>query len=167
MDKEFNAKMKLLVKSEKALLKLEMQKKTRQMIMVAIALIAVLTALVMFNVTIYLFLDAHLSDLASAALLTGLNLLVAVIFLLMASRQELSAEAESINDMRDFAWGQVSNDFDEVKQGVTEFKESIYRVKGNVDSVIHKDLLGGIMPILQILMQVHKKRKKSTSDEAE
>ena len=161
MNKEFEAKMKLLIKSEKALLQMEMRKKGRQTILISVALLSVLIALGMLNVTVYLYLDSSFSDLVSAGILTGLNLLVALIFFVMASRQDLGAEAESIQDIRNFAWGQVSSDLDEVKQGVVEFKESVYRVKNSVDSVVSKDFFGlkGVMPIIQALLEIKKKRK--------
>ena len=90
MSEDFNAKMKLLIKSEKALLSLEMRKKSRQTVWVAIGLLAVLAGLVMLNVTVFLLLETHYSNLVSAAILSGLNLLVAILFFLSFHLNNLS-----------------------------------------------------------------------------
>lgn len=161
MSEDFNAKMKLLIKSEKALLSLEMRKKSRQTVWIALALLAVLVSLIMLNVTVFLYLETSHSNLESAAILTGLNVLVAILFFIIASRQGRGAEAESIEDIRDFAWGQVSTDIDEVKQHVSEFTSSVKKVKSNVESFASSDPFGikKVMPIITTLIDLNKRRK--------
>jgi len=160
MHEDFNAKMKLLIKSEKALLSLEMRKKSRQTIWVALALLAVLITLIMVNITAYLYLSTAQSNLESAAILTGLNLGVAILFFVMAARQDRGAEAASIEDIRDFAWKQVSTDIDEVKQNVTEFKNSVVKVKKTVDSFTTGDAFGikKVLPIITTLIDLNKRK---------
>jgi len=160
MSDDLNAKIKLLIKSEKALLALEMRKKSRQTVWVALALLAVLVGLSMLNVTVYLLLSEHYSTLLSAAILSGLNLLVAVLFLFIASRQERGAEADSIEDIRDFALEQLSGDIDEVKQNVADFKQSVTRVKTTVDSFTSGDAFGlkKILPVITTLIELNKKK---------
>ena len=160
MSEEFNAKMKLLIKSEKALLSLEMKKKSRQTIWIALALVAVLITLIMINVTVYLYLSSTHSDLEAAAILTGLNLAVAILFFVIASRQSTGAEAASIEDIRNFAWEQVSTDLDEVKQNVSEFKNSVFKVKRTVDSFTTGDAFGikKVLPIITTLIDLNKRK---------
>lgn len=158
MSEEFNAKMKLLIKSEKALLSLEMRKKSRQTVWIALALVAVLVSLVMINVTVYLYLETRFTNLESAAILTGLNLAVSGLFFLIASRQDRGVEAQSIEDIRDFAWEQVSTDIDEVKQHVTDFKESVVKVKKGVDSFTSGGPINKVMPIITALIELNKKK---------
>jgi len=158
MSDEFNAKMKLLIKSEKALLNLEMKKRSRQVIWIALALLAVLIGLVMLNVTVYLYLSDSFSNLESAAILSGLNLFVAALFFLIASHQDRGAEAESIEDIRDFAWDQVSTDIDEVKQHVSDFKESVVKVKRGVGSFAGGGSFTKVLPIITALIELNKKK---------
>jgi hypothetical protein len=160
MNDEFNAKIKLLVKSEKAMMRLEMNKKSRQTVLVAVALLAVLITLVMLNVTIFLYLDTLFTAPVSAAILTGGNFFFAVIFFVIASRQQLGKEAESIQEIRDFAWSQLSTDIDGVKAEVQAFAQSAQRVKSSVDSVVSGDFFGlkGVMPILQTLLEMRRKK---------
>ena len=158
MSEDFNAKMKLLIKSEKALLSLEMRKKSRQTVWIALALVAVLVSLVMINVTVYLYLKTSYTDLGSAAILAVLNLAVSGLFFLIASRQDRGPEAKSIEDIRDFAWDQVNTDIDEVKQHVTDFKQSVVKVKKGVDSFTSTGPLNKVLPIITALIELNKKR---------
>ena len=160
MSEDFNAKIKLLIKSEKALLSLEMKKKSRQTVWVAFGLVAVLVTLVMVNITAYLYLAATRTPLEAAAILTGLNIAVAVLFFLLASRQSVGAEAASIEDIRDFAWEQVSSDLDEVKQQANDFKNSVVKVKKTVDGFTTGDAFGikKVLPIITTLIDLNKRK---------
>ena len=160
MSEDFNAKMKLLIKSEKALLSLEMRKKSRQTVWIALALLAVLITLIMVNITLFLYLSTIYSHLESSAILTGMNIVVAILFFIIASKQNVGAEAASIEDIRDFAWEQVSTDIDEVKQGVTEFKNTIVKAKKSVDSFTTGDTFGikKVLPIITTLIDLNKKK---------
>jgi Tfp pilus assembly protein PilN len=160
MSEDFNAKMKLLVKSEKALLSLEMRKMSRQTLWVSLALVAVLVSLVMLNVTVFLYLESEHSNLESAAILSGLNILVAIVFFVIASRQDRGIEAESIEEIRDYAWKQLSTDIDEVKQHVGEITNSVKKVKSTVDSFASGDAFGlkKIMPIITTLIDLNKRK---------
>ena len=160
MNDDFNAKIKLLIKSEKALLSLEMRKKSRETLWAALGLIATLIALIMVNITAYLYLSEHFTNAASAGILTLINITIAGIFFTIASKQERGAEAESIEDIRDFAWQQVSTDVDEVKENIKEFTQGIVKVKNNVESFTKGDAFGikKVLPIITTLIDLAKKR---------
>lgn len=160
MSDDFNAKMKLLIKSEKALLSLEMRKRSRQTLWISLALLAVLVSLIMLNVTVFLSLETKYSNLESAAILTGLNIAVAVLFFVIASHQDRGADAAAIEEIRDFAWGQVSTDIDEVKQNVSEFANSVKNVKRSVDSFTNGEVFGlkKILPIINTLIALNKRK---------
>jgi len=157
---EFNAKIKLLIKSEKALLSLEMRKKSRQTVWIALGLVAVLVTLVMINITAYLYLSSTRTPLEAAAIQTAVNIALAVLFFILASRQTLGAEAASIEDIRDFAWDQVSTDIEEVKQNVAEFKNSVVKVKKTVDGFTTGDAFGikKVLPIITTLIDLNKRK---------
>ncbi len=167
MKEDFNAKLNLLIKSEKALFRLEMRKKGRQSLFVAIALLAVLVALALLNVTIYLYLETRFSPMASAGILSGLNLAIALIFFIVAARQNTGPEAESLEEIREFAWKQVSQDLDGVKQQVGEFSDGIKRVSGSINSVMHRDYsaLAAMLPFVQSLLVARKKKREKEQSE--
>ena len=160
MSKEFNSKIKLLIKSEKALLSLEMKKKSRQTLFISLALIAVLVTLVMTNITVYLFLSSTRTPLESATILTVINIIIAIVLFVIALKQTTGAEAESIKDIRDFAWDQISTDIDDVKENVSDFTDSVVKAKKTVDSFTSGDLFGvkKVLPIITTLIDLNKKK---------
>jgi uncharacterized membrane protein len=160
MSEDFNAKIKLLVKSEKALLNLEMRKKSRQTIWASLGLVAVLVTLVMLNITVYLYLSTTHTNLEAAMILSGINIAFVVIFFVLASRQTLGAEASSIEDIRDFAWEQLSTDINEVKQHATDIKNSVAKVKKTVDGFTTGDAFGikKVLPIITTLIDLNKRK---------
>lgn len=160
MSQDLNTKLKLLVKSEKALLGLQMRTKSRQTFWIALALLAVLVTLILLNVTVYLYLVQTRTPLAAVSMLTGINLAVAAFFFFISTRQENLAEAKAIEEIRDFAWEQVSADIDEMKQGVGDFKESVVKVKKSVDSLASGTAFGlnKVMPVITTLIELNKKR---------
>ena len=160
MSEDFNAKMKLLIKSEKAMLSLEMRKKSRQTVWVVLALFAVLVGLITLNITVFFYLETMYTNLISAAILSGLNLFAAAIFFMIAARQTTGAETEAIEEIRNFAWAQVQTDIDDVKQNVTQFADSISKVKKGVDNITSGDAFGlkKVMPIITTLIDLNKKK---------
>jgi flagellar basal body-associated protein FliL len=137
-----------------------MKKKSKQTVWVALGLVAVLVTLVMVNITAYLYLATTRTPLEAAAILTGMNILVAVLFFVLASRQTVGAEATSIEDIRDFAWEQVSSDLNEVKQQANDFKNSVVKVKKTVDGFTSGDAFGikKVLPIITTLIDLNKKK---------
>ncbi len=160
MSQDLNTKLKLLIKSEKALLGLQMRTKSRQTFWIALALLSVLVTLVLLNVTVYLYLVQTRTPLASVGILTGINLAIAALFFFISTRQENIAEAKAIEEIRDFAWEQVSSDIDEMKQGVGDFKESVVKVKKSVDSLTSGTAFGlnKVMPVITTLIELNKRR---------
>ena len=159
MKKDIDTKLKLLIKSEKALLGLQMRTKSRQTFWIALALLALLVTLVLSNLTLYLYLAQEHTPLVSAAILTLCNLAVAALFFFISTKQENHSEAKAIEEIRDFAWEQVSEDIEELKEGVGEFKESVLRAKKGVDSLASGAAFGlnKVMPIVSTLMELNKK----------
>ena len=160
MNDDFNAKIKLLIKSEKALLSLELRKKSKETFWVVLGIVALFVSLVMVNITAYLYLSESFSNAESAGILTIINIVLAGIFFSIASKQDRGAEAESIEDIRDFAWQQVSTDIDEVKENIQEFTQSIVKVKDNVESFTKGDTFGikKVLPIVTTLIDLARKR---------
>jgi hypothetical protein len=170
MSQDFNAKLNLLIKSEKALFRLEVRRKSRQGLFVAMALLAMLAALVLFNLALYYYLGSRFDPMISAVILAGLNLFVSGIFLFIASRQQAGPEADSLQEIRDFAWEQVSSDLESARQQAAELTRSVRRVGGNINAVMHRDYsaLAALLPFVQSLVASRKKsnaKKKAAEDQ--
>ena len=161
MNKELSNKLQLLLRSEKALLKLEMRKKGRQIVLASIGIIAVLATLVMVNISAYLYLVESYSPLHSALVLTGVDLVIALVLFFMAGRQELGAEAEAINEIREYALKELSGEFDEIKQEASEIRESFSKVSSGISSVFNRDFsaVKAIIPLVEMFVKTRNKEK--------
>ncbi|MGB5966344.1 MAG: phage holin family protein [Sulfurimonadaceae bacterium] len=161
MNKELSNKLHLLIRSERALLKLEMNKKGRQVLLATIALLALLATLVMLNVSIFLYLEESFTVLHSALILTGINLALAIVFLMLASRQELGSEAEAVHEIRDYALKELSGEFDEIKQEASEIRESFSKVSSGISSVFNRDFsaLKAVLPLVEMFVKTRKQEK--------
>ena len=135
MKRELSNKIQLLLRSEKALMKLEMRKKGRQVVLVSIAILAILATLVMLNVSTYLYLIEKSSPLNAALVLMAIDLAVAILFFILAARQELGSEAEAINEIRDYAMKELSGEFDEMKNEASAIRENFTKVSAGIGAV--------------------------------
>ena len=162
MNKETSNKIHLLLRSEKALLRLEMQKKGRQFILVVFASIAILATLVMLNITLYLYFVETMSPLKSAAILTLINAVLSMIFFFMASKQKTSSEAESMYEVRDYALNQLSIEFDEIKEEASEIRDSFSKVSSGISSVFNRDFSAAkaLIPLVEMFVTSRKKGSK-------
>jgi len=159
MNEEFKTKMKLLIRSERALVNLEIQKRARQAVWTSLGLLSALISLAMLNIAIYFYFSETSTPSQAAMLLSILDALIAIVLFTISSRQKRSSEADSIEDIRDFAWEQISSDIDDVKQHVTHFKQNIDSVKSSVESFKESDIFGvkKFLPIITALIDLKKK----------
>ncbi len=161
MSDDIGNKLKLLLRSEKALLKLEMRRRGRQTVLAAIGIIAVFAALAALNLSAYLYLSTMMSAPPAALALAGANILLALLFFFIASKQQNGPEAEAITEIRDFALAQLGEDVDEFKQNAAELKNGIRKVSNGVSGLFNREFmaLGSLMPIVQLFMESRKKGK--------
>jgi len=153
MNQELSNKIHLLIRSEKALLRLEMKKKGRQVVLTTIAVLAVLTSLATLNLAFYLYFETILTPLGAAVSLSIVNLVIAILFFVLASRQGLSKEAESIYEVREYALNELSLEYQHVKEEATEIRNSFSKVSAGFSAV------KALAPLLQMFVNSRKKGK--------
>ena len=125
MNRNIEDKISLLVKSEKTLLRLEMRKKMRQALLIAITLILLLCALGALNVALYLYLTHFVTPLFSALILAGIDILLALILLLITFNMGLGEDEKSAYEIRDFARGQIKNEIADIRSSFFSFRNAI------------------------------------------
>jgi hypothetical protein len=162
MNKDLTNKLNLLIRSEKALLKLEMRRKGRQIVLATVAVLAILAALVMLNVAAYFYLIESQSPFHAALILSATDLVLAILFLVLASRQELGSEADTVNEIRDYALEELSDDFEEIKQEALEIRNGFSKVSSGISSVLNRDFsaLKSVLPIVEMIFESRKKDKR-------
>jgi len=159
MNKELSKKINLLLRSEKAMLKLEMNRRSRQAVLAAIGIIAVLATLVMLNVTAYLFLEVYFEPKIAALSLTTVDLFIAILFLVIASRQELGREAEAVSEIRDYARQELAGEIEVLQQETAEIRESFSKVSSGISSVFNRDFsaVKAVIPLVEMFVKSRKK----------
>ena len=159
MKRELKDKVQLLLRSEKALFKLEMQRRSRQLLLVVIAAIAILAAVVMINVSSYLYLSETLTPLQSATILSVSDVLLSLLMLWLATRQELGKEAEAMHEIRNFAMQELSEELGEIEQEAAEIRAGFSEVSKGVSSLFNRDFsaLKALVPLIELFVQKRKR----------
>ena len=151
MKRELSNKINLLIRSEKAMLKLEMRKRSRQIVLAAIGVIAVLATLVMLNITAYLYFVESFSPLHAAMILTGIDLGLAIVFFVVAMNQSLGNEAQSIHEIRDYARQELRGELETLEEKTTEIRESFTKVSSGISA------FKTLVPLVKMFVKSSKK----------
>jgi len=161
MTNNLNAKIKLLIKSEKALLSIELRKKARKTLWIVLGVVALFSALILLNITLYLYFETMFNSLKSVGLLTTINILLAGIFFIIASKQEGDEEIKSIEEIRDFAYQQLSVDINEAKESVKELTHSAQHVKERLETFTNGDAfnISKLLPVITAIIEIVKKSR--------
>ena len=159
MNKELTNKINLLVRSEKAMLKLEMRKRGRQVVLASIGVIAVLATLVMLNVSAYLYFVESYSPLHAAMILSVVDLILAILFFVVAAKQGLGGEAEAVNEIREYARNELSTEMETFQKETAEIRESFSKVSSGISSVFNRDFsaVKAVMPLVELFVNTRKK----------
>ncbi len=125
MCEQFETKLRVYLKSERAMLDVLVQNKLRQCFLIGIGLITLLTALVMLDIALFFKLAAYLSISNTALVLAGANALLFLVFLLCAKIRKHRKEVEALREIRDFAKEEVAKDLKEVGQSAHQAVHSV------------------------------------------
>ncbi|KIC38698.1 hypothetical protein RA27_19980 [Ruegeria sp. ANG-R] len=124
----------------------------QQTIMIALAGIAVLSALVLLNISLYFVLNAWMSPALSAAALAAANLTLACLLVLVAKRTNVEQEIAPAVEVRDMAIADIE---DELSEMATEAREIVGAIKG-----IGSNPLGSLPTLLIPLLTALLKDRK-------
>ena len=158
MNSSIDHKLKLYIRSEKALLKLELRKKSRQVILLLLATVAFLMTLLMLNVTAFFYLQTQMGSEMAALTLGGMNAVLTLILLLVALSKSSSAEEEALQEIRDYALEEVTEEINGVKADLLEVKQSI---EGVITRFKREFLaLKGLINIAQLVLEKKSEKKE-------
>jgi len=158
MDGNFDNKLNLYLRSERAMLDIFVRNKLRQLFFVSLGFVALLTALIMFDIAIFFTLQSYFTTNITAFILAGSNILLFLIFLLFASRKKHQREVEALRDIRDFAKEQVGQDVKIATDEVVSMGKSVKHVAHDVSSIFSGEAFGlaGLIPIIQSILKPKK-----------
>jgi hypothetical protein len=142
MDDNFESKLHLYLRSERAMLDVFIRDKSRQLSFVFMGFIALLTALVMFDIAVFFTLMAYFTIKITAFILAGANTVLFLMLICFSKRKKHQKEVEALQDIRDFSKDEVTKDLKIAKDEVVEISHSVGGVVRDVSSIFNGELLG-------------------------
>jgi hypothetical protein len=126
---EFVVKMRLLLKAEMMLFRLQLHRTVQQTAFyVAAALLAVLAA-GMLNIALYLYLAPRLDNSSAALAVAIVDILLAVVAVVVAGRLHLGPEAEAVKALREDAIASLSADTERIRNQIADLHEDIRGIR--------------------------------------
>lgn len=157
-------KIRLLVRAELILLRLELRRAARQTALVATAIVAILLAVAMFNLAAYFFLSERLGPAMAGLVLGVANGLLAGTLIFVAGRLGRGVEAEMAEEIRELAMDQLSAEAQRITDDLATVKRDVSSMRRALSSVGRGDILGlaAIGPLVQMLTSALKSHKESS-----
>ncbi|MCH9764014.1 MAG: hypothetical protein K0U24_07330 [Gammaproteobacteria bacterium] len=155
MDDNFESKLHVYIRSERALFDIFLRDKARQLFCIAIGFIALLTALVMLNISFFYALNTIFPVTITAFILAGINVFLFLISLLFSKRKRHKKEVEALKDIRDFAEEALKKDLKVVKNEAVEIGQSVGHVVRDVSSIVRGEAFGlaNLLPIIRHILK--------------
>jgi|GEM_PF-1636968 len=158
MNGDFDNKLSVYLRSERAMLHIFVRNKLRQLLFVSLSFIALLTALILFDLAVFFTLQTHFPTNITAFILASSHAFLFFILLMFAKQKKHQQEVEALRDIRDFAREQVSRDVKTASDEVIHMGTSVKQVIHHVSSFFNGEIfsLTNLVPILHSLLKNNK-----------
>ncbi len=138
---ELLIKMRLLLKAEMILFRLQLHRTVQQTAFyIAAALLTVLAA-GMLNIALYLYLAPRLDNAGAALAVAVVDIALAVVAVVTAGRLRLGPEVAAAKDLREAAMTELAADAERVKAQIAALHDDIKQIRTAVTGVLS---FGGI-----------------------
>ncbi len=126
---EFLIKMRLLLKAEMILFRLQLRRIVQQAAFyLAAALLAVLAA-GMLNIALYLYLAPRLDNAGAALAVALVDIVLAVAAVAVAGRLQFGPEVDAVKALRDAALAELTADAERAKTQIAELQDDIKGIR--------------------------------------
>ncbi len=126
---EFLIKMRLLLKAEMILFRLQLHRTVQQAAFyIAAALLAVLAA-GMLNIALYLYLAPRLDSSSAALAVAIVDIVLAVVAVVAAGQLRLGPEVDAAKALREAAMAELTADAERVKTQIADLHDDIKRIR--------------------------------------
>lgn len=141
--KAFDGRLKVYMRSEKAILDIYIRNKLRALFYTSLAFICILTALVMLDIGVFFTLTAYFATKTTAFILAGSNLVLFILLICFARRRRYQRELQSLEAIRDVVK-------DDIKEEVLEMTQGVRQATDHISSLFS---IAGLVPILKKIIQ--------------
>lgn len=100
----------------------------RQVVLMAVAGIAALTALILLNVSLYLLLASYVTPAASAGILAAANIVLAAVFATLAGRMNAEDDIAPAVEVRDMALADLEEEVEEMAEEGRKVVDSVRKI---------------------------------------
>ncbi len=133
---ELLIKIRLLLKAEMILFRLQLHRTARQTAFyIAAALLTVLSA-GMLDIALYLYLAPRLDNAGAALAVAIVDIVLAVAAVVAAGRLRLGPEAVAAKDLREAAMTELAADAERVKIQIVDLHDDIKQIRTSVTGVL-------------------------------
>jgi len=146
--KAFDGRLKVYMRSEKAILDIYIRNKLRTLFYTSLAFICILTALVMLDIGVFFTLTTYFTTKNTAFILAGSNLVLFILLICFARRKRYQRELQSLEAIRDVVKEDIEEEVFEVTQGLRQ-------VTDHISSLFS---IAGLAPILKKVIQTSKSK---------
>ncbi len=144
MMENLSAKLRLLIRAEAVVLRLQLRQRTLQGTLIAVGLVLLTLMAIMLNLAAYSYLCERMPTHLAALTIGLVNGGLASVLLLLATRVGPGAETPVAEELRDLAWKQLQNDTDQIGQSISSlrsnaeaFRSSLTAWSGSGPNLLH------------------------------
>lgn len=129
---EFLIKIRILLKSEMILLRLQLRRTIQQAAFYVAAALLVVLAAGMLNIALYLSLAPRLENAGAALAVAIIDILLAVAAIIVASRLHLGPEIDAVKTLHESTMASLTADAERVKTQIEDLQDDIKRIRSAV-----------------------------------
>jgi len=138
---EILLKLRILAKAEMVLFRLHLRRTLRQAALSLAAVFIIILAMGMLNLALYQYLIPRLDSAGSALAVAVIDILVAAVILYAAGRQQLGAEYDAAQELRERVVSDLMAEADRLRAYVTELHDDIRQIRASASGFLNT---GGI-----------------------
>ncbi len=126
---EFLIKMRLLLKAEMILFRIQLRRTVQQAVFYIAAVFLAVLAAVMLNIALYLYFAPRFDNASAALAVAVVDIVLAMVAVVVAGHMRLGPEVDAVKALREAAIAELTADAERVKTQIAELHNDIKRIR--------------------------------------
>ena len=126
---EFLVKIRLLLKAEMILFRLQLRRTVLQATFYIAAVLLVVLAVGMLNIALYLYFAPRLDNAGAAFAVAIVDIVLAVVSVVVAGRVRVGPEVDAVNALREATMAKLTEDAERVKTQIADLHDDIKQIR--------------------------------------
>jgi hypothetical protein len=158
---EFLVKIRLLLKAEMILFRLQLRRTVRQAAFYIAAVLLAILAVGMLNIALYLYLTPRLDNASAALAVAIVDIVLAAVAVVIAGKLHLGPEADAVRALREATVEKITVDAERVKAQIADLHDDIKEIRAAVTGFLSFGgvNLGSLFQWVPVLLRVLLRRK--------